>query len=79
MIVTSVATTPMTAAEPSPAITPQTSLPRAIFHTHFTVLDTALKKVDGALADQVGGGTASKAAILDAIRIDCRNIRARFK
>ncbi len=49
--------------------------PESDFHGHFTALIAAQKDVDDARADQVGGGSASKASILDAIRLDCRNIR----
>ncbi|HEY1770519.1 MAG TPA: hypothetical protein VGG02_09725 [Chthoniobacterales bacterium] len=48
--------------------------PTSDFHTHAAALDTALKATDAAGADRVGGGNASKVAILDAISIDCRNI-----
>ncbi|MEY2493932.1 MAG: hypothetical protein QOJ45_424 [Verrucomicrobiota bacterium] len=44
--------------------------------TRFTNLDAALKTVDDAKAGQAtGSGTASKVTLIDALRIDCRNIR----
>jgi hypothetical protein len=44
--------------------------------TRFTNLDAALKMVDDAKAGQAAGsGTASKVTLIDALRIDCRNIR----
>jgi hypothetical protein len=49
--------------------------PTSDFHIHSAALDAALQKVGDAQGDQIGGGTASKTSILDAIRIDCRNIR----
>lgn len=49
--------------------------PTSDFHTHYAALSAALRDVGAAEGDKIGGGNASKAAVLDAIRIDCRNIR----
>ncbi|HEX3817546.1 MAG TPA: hypothetical protein VHW03_04590 [Chthoniobacterales bacterium] len=49
--------------------------PTSDFHTHYAQLGVALGNVTNAHAGQLGGGTGGKAGILDAIRIDCRNIR----
>jgi hypothetical protein len=44
--------------------------------TRFANVDAGLKKVDDAKAGQAAGsGTASKVTLIDALRIDCRNIR----
>ena len=44
--------------------------------TRFAKLDTALGKVDAAKAGQAAGsGNASRVTLIDALRLDCRNIR----
>lgn len=48
---------------------------RSAAKTRFTKLDTALANLGEAKAGQVGGGNASKVALIDSLRIDCRNIR----